>query len=177
MKRRIMRQKAKNYSRVVALACAMCLGLSGCGEVEEEEDSIVVVDRGEEESIYTLAVVAVNNVVKTDKIRCTYRQVNDEELSFQVSGKNVETLYVTTGDMVKKGQLLVELTGCNRDDEVEQLEYQIKRNELLLSYLDINKEYDKSGRWWTYVYKSAHNDSTYEKLETDLENIEKCDEC
>ena len=173
MKRKNMRQKAKNYRCTVALACAMCLGLTGCGEVVEEEDSIVVIERGEEKSDYTLAVAAVNNVVKTEKVRCTYRQVNDEELSFQVSGKKVENLYVATGDSVKKGQLLVELTGCDREDEVEQLEYQIKRNELLLSYLDVNKGYDLSGRWWTYVYKTAQNDNNYEKLQSDLENIEK----
>ena len=173
MKKLSMKKKIRNYSRMVALACAMCLGLAGCGEVVEEDDSIVVVEHGKEESIYTLAVVAVNNVVKTEKVRCTYRQVNDEELSFQVSGKKVENLFVAAGDVVKKGQLLVELTGCDRDDEVEQLEYQIKRNELLLSYLDINKEYELSGRWWTYVYKSAHTDSTYERLQSDIDNIEK----
>ena len=157
---------------MVALACAMCLGMSGCGEVVEEDDNIVVVDHGKEESIYTLAVVGVNNVVKTEKLRCTYRQVNDEELSFQVSGRKVENLYVSKGDAVKKGQLLVELTGCDREDEIEQLEYQIARNELLLSYLDVNKEYELSGRWWQYVYKSSGSASETERLQTDVANIE-----
>ena len=173
MKKGNLKKKSRNYSRMVALACAMCLGFTGCGEVEEEEDSIVVVEHGKEESLYTLAVVAVNNVVKTEKVRCTYRQVNDEELSFQVSGKKVENLFVAKGDAVKKGQLLVELTGCDRDDEVEQLEYQIKRNELLLSYLDINKEYDLSGRWWQFVFKSSGSESEYERLQSDVDNIEK----
>lgn len=168
MKEKSIRKKTKWNSRVTALVCVLCMGLTGCGEVEEESDSIVVVERGEEASIYTLAVVAVNNVVKTEKIRCTYRQVNDEELSFQVSGKKVENIYVAVGDTVKKGQLLVELTGCDRDDEVEQLEYQIKRNELLLSYLDVNEEYELSGRWWTYVYKGGD----YEKLQSDIASIE-----
>ena len=172
MKMENKKKNAKNYKCMVALACAMCLGMSGCGEVVEEDDNIVVVDHGKEESIYTLAVVGVNNVVKTEKLRCTYRQVNDEELSFQVSGRKVENLYVSKGDAVKKGQLLVELTGCDREDEIEQLEYQIARNELLLSYLDVNKEYELSGRWWQYVYKSSGSASETERLQTDVANIE-----
>jgi len=172
MKKENRKKNVKNYSRMVALACAMCLGISGCGEVVEEDDNIVVVDHGKEESVYTLAVASVNNVVKTEKLRCTYRQVNDEELSFQVSGRKVENLYVSKGDAVKKGQLLVELTGCDRDDEIEQLEYQIARNELLLSYLDVNKEYELSGRWWQYVYKSSGSASETERLQSDVANIE-----
>lgn len=170
--KREKRTKAKYYRNVMALTCAMCLGLAGCGEVEQEEDSIVVVDRGKEESVYTLAVAAVNNVVKTEKVRCTYRQVNDESLSFSVSGKRVENIYVKTGDIVKKGQLLLELTGCDREDEIEQLEYQIKRNSLLLSYLDINETYDKSNRWWTYVYSSKQSEADKEKLDANLASIE-----
>lgn len=175
MKRREMSigKNSKTKVALVALACMMCLGLAGCGEAEQEEDSIVVVDRGKEESIYTLAVAAVNNVVKTDKLRCTYRQVNDQELSFQVSGKKVENIYVTTGDSVKKGQLLVELTGSsNREDEIKQLEYQIKRNEIQLGYLEQNLAYDLSARWWTYAYKSSKSESEYERLQSDLATIE-----
>lgn len=164
--------KVRCYRNAVAFGLAMCLGLAGCGEVEEEEDSIVVVERGKEESIYTLAVAAVNNVVKTETVRCTYRQVSDQELSFSVSGKRVENIYVYVGDMVKKGQLLAELQGCDRDDDIEQLEYQIKRNELLLSYLDTNENYEKSSRWWTYVYKSSGSETEEERLKADLANIE-----
>lgn len=172
MKKKNLKKSVKSYNRLVALACAMCLGLTGCGEVEEEDDSIVVVEHEKEESIYTLAVAAVNNVVKTDKLRCTYRQVNDEELAFKVSGKKVENIYVSTGDTVKKGQLLVELTGCDREDEIEQLEYQIARNELLLSYLEENKAYELSTLWWNFVHKSSQSESERNRLQTNLDNVE-----
>ena len=165
-------RKKKNVSCLVALACVMCMGLAGCSEVVEEKDSIVVVERGNEKGAYTLAVAAVNNVVKTDKLRCTYRQVNDEEISFTVSGKKVENIYVSNKDTVKKGQLLVELEGCDRDDEIEQLEYKIKRNEILLSYLEQSKAFDLSSRWWTFIYKSSQSESERERLQADLDNIE-----
>jgi len=48
-----------------------------------------------------------------------------------VSGKKVENIYVKLGDTVKKGQLLFELEGADREAELEKLEYQTSRIILL----------------------------------------------
>lgn len=154
-----------------ALLCAAVFGLSSCGGQEEEGDIIVQLQQ-EQKSPYTMTYVSVGDVVLTQQIRCTYRQVTQEDIGFSVSGKTIENVYVQKGDPVVKGQLLAELAGSDRQTEIEELEYRIARNELLLSYADIDKDYERSGRWWTYIYQSSGSEEEEERLQKDLERIE-----
>ena len=168
---RFKNSSRRKIHRAAALLCAAVFGLSGCGGQEEEEDIIVQLQQ-EQKSPYTMTYVSVGDVVLTQQIRCTYRQVTQEDISFSVSGKTIENVYVQKGDPVVKGQLLAELAGSDRQTEIEELEYRIARNELLLSYTDIDKNYERSGRWWTYIYQSSGSEEEQERLQKDLERIE-----
>lgn len=168
---RFKNSSRRKIRRAVALLCAAVFGLSGCGGQEEEEDIIVQLKQ-EQKSPYTMTYVSVGDVVLTQQIRCTYRQVTQEDISFSVSGKTIEKVYVQKGDPVVKGQLLAELVGSDRQTEIEELKYKIARNELLLSYTDIDKNYERSGRWWTYIYQSSGSEEEQERLQKDLERIE-----
>ena len=161
----------RKIRRAAALLCAAVFGLSGCGGQEEDEDIIVQLKQ-EQKSPYTMTYVSVGDVALTQQIRCTYRQVTQEDISFSVSGKIIENVYVQKGDPVVKGQLLAELVGSDRRTEIEELEYRIARNELLLSYTDIDENYERSGRWWTYSYQSSGSEEEQERLQKDLESIE-----
>ena len=165
------KNSSRRKIRRAALLCAVLFGLSGCGGQEEEEDIIVQLKQ-EQKSPYTMTYVSVGDVVLTQQIRCTYRQVTQEDISFSVSGKTIEKVYVQKGDPVVKGQLLAELAGSDRQTEIEELKYKIARNELLLSYTDIDKNYERSGRWWTYIYQSSGSEEEQERLQKDLERIE-----
>ena len=154
-----------------ALLCAAAFVLSGCGGQEEEEDIFVQIQQVKK-SPYKMTLVSVGDVVLTQQIRCTYRQVTQEDISFSVSGKTIENVYVKKGDTVVKGQLLAELAGSHRQTEIEELEYKIARNELLLSYTNIDENYERSGRWWTYIYQSSGSEEEEERLQKDLERIE-----
>lgn len=168
---RFKNSSRRKIRRAVALLCAAVFGLTGCGGQEEEADIIVQLKQ-EQKSPYTMTYVSVGDVVLTQQIRCTYRQVTQEDISFSVSGKTIEKVYVQKGDPVVKGQLLAELVGSDKQTEIEEFEYRIARNELLLSYTDIDKNYERSGRWWTYIYQSSGSEEEQERLQKDLERIE-----
>lgn len=160
-------------SRLLALSLAL-LGTAfsavGCGPQEEDGDTVVRLDKGSEDSGYTLAEAALNDVEKTADIWFNYKQTKQENVNYPVSDRKVEELYVDVGDRVKKGQLLAILKGGDRQDQIRDLEYQIARNKLQQGYLDINEEYALSERWWNFIYKSNGSEAEEEKLQNDLES-------
>lgn len=156
----------------------ICTGLSvifllcGCGQ-EEVQENLVVIEQGNEEITYNFGVVQIGDVVKTEKIRCTYRQMNEQEVSFPMSGRLVDRVYVEKGDIVKKGELLVELSSEDLERQIEDLEYRIARNELLLEYADANEANDISGLWVNYLYYSGMTEDDKEILDEGIENIQR----
>ncbi len=148
---------------------ALCA--AGCSEPEEDEDTFVVIDRNEEESPYTLTKATVSDVVLDVELWFNFKQTQTENVMFPVSGKKVEEVYVKPGDRVKKGQLLAILEGGGREADVRELEYQIARSQLQLSYVDINENFAISERWWRFVYQSSGSDAEEERLQSDLESL------
>ena len=93
MKRKMVIKK----SRVLALVLAGCM-LTGCSSAVSEEENLILIEKEEEELAYEMAATSVSDVKKTGKTSCTYQQVNDQSLSFSVSGKRVSKVYVEEGD-------------------------------------------------------------------------------
>lgn len=152
------------------------MSAAGCGMStgeEETDGALVVIDKsGEEESLYTLTEAAVTNVEKTASIRFNYTQARSDEVFFPVSGRRVAEVYVNLGDRVEEGQLLAVLEGADYKNAIRDLEYQIARSKIQLSYLDENEAYERSGRWWRFVYQSSQTENELEKLKSDLLDIE-----
>lgn len=161
------RAKGKKYAALVGI---FCLAVTGCAADVPDEDTIVQIEQPEE-SPYSLVVASVGDVVKTGRLRCTYRETEEEQIRIADDGKTVAKVYVAQGDRVVKGQLLAELETDGSQESVDELEYRIARNTLLLSYTDINENYELSGRWWNYVYQSSGSESDEEKLESSIESI------
>lgn len=118
---------------------------AGCGP--QEEAPTVVVDSEESVISYSLVNASMDSVVLTQRLDCTYVQTNDQEVSFDVTGKFVDKVYVKNGDDVKKGDLLCELSSSALEEEIEKLTYNIEKNELKLSNLDMNEALDIQDRW------------------------------
>ncbi len=162
--------KKRKYGLAALCVCALCLDLSGCGAEPDEEEDIVQIEQ-QEESVYTMVVASVGDVGLTDMLRCTYRQTEDEDIVISADGKTVSKVYVSQGDSVVKGQLLAELKVNSDEEAIDELEYKIARNTLLLGYTDKDEAYALSNRWWSYVYQSSMSESETEKLEDSLESI------
>lgn len=151
--------------------CLLSALLCGCGQ-EEDTDRLVVVEQEEQEPLYSFAAVTVGDVQKTTRVTCTYRQMKDQPVSFSQSGRVVEKVYVKEGDTVKKGELLAELSGGNLEDEIARLEYAVARNELLLSYLDTDMDYEISAVWLNYLYRSGQSQYDAENRDRSVKSIQ-----
>lgn len=173
-----MKKRGKNgdnrIGRCLALACLAlaCLAVSGCEQVQEEDEGIIVVEQEAEPIVYNMAVVALGDVTKTQRIKCTYQQLNDESLSFGISGISVRTVYVQEGDVVEKGQVLAELASADRQEDIARLEYQIARNQLQMDYLEINEDYEISSLWLNYLYQSGQSQEERKWLEDSVTRVQ-----
>lgn len=144
---------------------------TGCGTEEEPED-LMVMEQEEEETIHNLAVAAIGDVYLTQDIRCTYEQLTEQEVSFDVSGKLVSQVYVAEGDQVRAGQILAELGSSGLSDRIEELEYQIARNQQLLEFNPLNEDYEISTLWLQYIYRSGHSDGELDALHAAVEQVQ-----
>lgn len=157
--------KLKGICGVMAVAVILC----GCGQ-KETPDDLVVIEQEEMGPSYEFGVAEIGDVVKTVKITCTYRQVDEQEVAFQVDGRLVDRVYVEEGDTVNKGDLLAELSSRDLERRIEDLEYRIARNELLLSYADTNESYAISRHWVDYLDKNSW--MTTDDLNSRIENTQ-----
>ncbi|HKM35604.1 MAG TPA: biotin/lipoyl-binding protein [Lachnospiraceae bacterium] len=168
-----MWMKCKGKKWMALLLCIItATGLTGCGSEAQEEDYLIV-EQQEEPITYTLGTVTMGDVEKTLRISCVYQQLHDEEVCFQVSGKKISKVYVKEGDIVKKGQLLAELSGGSLQDEINRLEYQITRNNILLeqTLADKKNEIDLQNQYFELWTKQSWDDVV--NLRDALSQIEK----
>lgn len=163
--------KDKKTNRLLVALLAGCI-LTGCGPMEGDKEELILTEKETETMTYDMAEVSISDVHKTEKTRCVYQQVNDESLSFPVSGKRVAKVYVEKGENVTKGQILAELDIGNAEEQIRDLEYNISRNELNLSYIDINMNYDISTLWLRFIYQSGQTPAEEEALKKNVENIQ-----
>lgn len=154
-----------------AVCIAVCLAVSGCGGREPEKE-LIVLEQDREEPVYELAIVSMGDVEKTLKLKCTYTQAKDEDLSFAISGSRIFRVYVKEGEHVTRGQLLAELSGGNREEEIRRLEYQIARNKLLLEHTRINEDYEISTLWLHFLYRTEQTQAEKKSLEEAVEDVQ-----
>lgn len=140
-----MEGRGKRKKFIGLCVCAAAL-LCGCGG-RSEEDGLVLVEQENTEISYSFGVAALGDVTKSQRVTCTYRQINGLEVSFSTGGKLIDRVYVREGDSVKKGDLLAELSAGSLERQIAELEYRIARNELLLGYVDTNESIQISAQW------------------------------
>lgn len=163
-------KKGRKKAAFVA-ALLMAVSFAGCGP-QGEEDSPVVLAPEQDEITYEMAVAVLGDVEQRESMKCTYKELSSEDISFAMSGRQIAEVYVAEGDHVKKGQLLAELTGGNLDKNIKDLEYRIARNKLLLDNIVINEDYEISTLWLNYLYQSGQSEWEKEALEANVERVQ-----
>lgn len=155
------------------LACAvLALAVSGCSRVQDDGQGIIVVEQEAEPIVYDMVVAMPGDVQKTQRIKCVYQQLNEESLSFGISGISVRKVYVQEGDAVEKGQVLAELSSADQQEDIAWLEYQIARSQLQMDYLEINEDYEISSLWLNYLYQSGKSQREKELLEENVARVQ-----
>ncbi len=149
----------------------VCAILSSCNKTEEE--NIVVIEPEEETSSYGLIAVTRDDVILSKSVTCTYTQTKEQTVSFPVGGKRVSKVHVNVGDSVKTGDLLIELSEDNLGSQIDELEYKIAKNTLLLGYLDKAEEFDKQSAYNSFVYYTDKDEDDLKKYDKNIESIER----
>lgn len=101
--------KNKKLLRILSVIM-MLLMLSGCSLLPKEDEyqiSPVVVEN--QKVTYKTAVVQAGDISKTETVTCSYKPVKTQSYSFDLTGESYDTVYVTAGEYVEKGQLLAQL--------------------------------------------------------------------
>ena len=144
--------------------------MTGCQDKPEEAPPLVL-ESGDDALEYSLTEVMRGTLEETVSIQCYYRKNEEQEVYFPVSGKQIRRICVQEGDIVKKGDLLAELAIGNIEDQIDELQYRIERNELLLSYIDADEELDIESRYNTMAYMSKHEEEDKEDYEADVQRM------
>lgn len=150
--------------RSVCVCAAAVFLLCGCGQGDVADD-LVIIEQEDNGPSYKFAITEIGTVEKTTRINCSYRQVDEQEVSFQIGGRVVDQVHVAEGDSVKKGELLVELSSKDLERRIEDLEYNVARNELLLGYTDVNEEIAISGLLVNYFNYSGDTESLEKSID------------
>lgn len=168
--------KGKRFGRQLRciLLCLLIANVSaGCAPApSEEEEELVVMEQEEEAIPYNLAIASYGDVLLTEIMNGIYRELEEEELSFSVSGRLVTQVYVEEGAKVRKGQLLADLGMEDLTGQAETLEYQIERNKILLEHTAINEDYDLSTIWLQFIYQSGRTEAERKALDTRIAEIQ-----
>lgn len=139
--------KLMGISSAAVLACSSML-LNGCTQGADEP--VITIENSNDAVVYNFINCTKEDVYLTTTIRCTYKKNSEQEVYFPVSGKLVDKVFVQKGDLVHKGDVLAELSTGNLEQEIAQLEYRIRRNELLLGYVADNEILDAQSIWLNY---------------------------
>ncbi len=169
----VNRKKINKLMRLMAAQLFVMSFFSGCSAEKADNDNIVIVEQETVSKEYKLVVAAIDDVIKSEGVKCVYTQLNGQQVSFELSGRMISKVYVKEGDTVKKGQILAELSSGSRESEQEQLEYQIARNKLLLQHAEENENFEISRRWLDYIYQSGQSDQEHEALVKGIEDLQR----
>lgn len=143
--------------RMLCACSAAAALLCGCEKQAPEEEPFIVVEGSDDTLSNDYIIAGIGDVILTGEMRCTYRQQKDQEISFALTGRRVDQVYVEEGDTVKKGDLLAELSAGNLERQIEDLEYQISRNEMLLEHMEASEALEISQIWVNHLFNKHYD--------------------
>lgn len=128
---------------VLFFALSMTLSLAGCSNTAGDEELVILYGEEETEEVAGDLPVEYADVVKTQSISVRYSAAVTVDLAFDVERVKIDSVLVTNGEAVKRGQLLISLVN-NTDIEAERenILYTIERLELQKARTLDQKEYD-----------------------------------
>jgi HlyD family secretion protein len=126
--------------RVPLLLAALCCLLSGCSLLPQEDEirNLPLVPEYTTPA-YSTVIVERGDLNLAQTIGCEYIRLNEEALRFPIDGIAYGQFYVSVGQEVKAGQLLVELDTTELDESIAALNKSVQRIRLQLDTLEANR--------------------------------------
>ena len=175
----------KKWFRGLALGTLACVAMqaSSCALLPQEEvlpDAPVM--RQDATEAFTMTYVQRGDLVKEQRFSVNYRAVRQEKLHFEVDGLRLQETYISKGDSVKAGQLLMELEQGElagqltaAQEQCDNLKLQIAQAEeemalaedeyaLQLKYMD-EEELEEADTMEEYLHSRVRS---IERLQNDL---------
>lgn len=161
----------RHFFKCLLCMILMCFFLAGCTTKPTEPTISINTER--DQITYNFASVTRDTVTCTGRIACDYHENASQDISFTTGGKRVDKVYVSEGDYVKKGDVLVELSYGTLKDDIETLEYRIQRNKLKLGYLDEYELIDIQQRWVSYLFYTGQSLVDYTNTQDSVKYLQK----
>ena len=167
------KHKSKKTKLVTGLlACVTAVGMAfttSC--TTEEEPPLITVESGDDTLDYSFVTCVRDDLYSVVAIKCEYSKNAEQEVFFPVSGKKIDKVYVNIGDEVKKGDVLASLNIGSLKTDIEDLEYSIKRNELLLGYVSEQESLDMQSVYLDFAYSGGFAQGNEEYKDNRLKSI------
>ena len=140
-----------NMKRIGAISLAlMCLlSVAGCGAGKQEvvREDLMQASQNKAKEILTDKVKR-GDLKISQSFFCTAECKNEVECKFGISGLSYESVYVETGDSVKKGELLAELDMTGVEEQIQDAKREYDSAVLALSSLKVQrKDEEEIAKW------------------------------
>lgn len=149
----------KNYKKFIAILITGSVALTGCGVLPKEEQTLAPPLVKPQKQEYELYDVVKKDITKAVKGNGTVVSSNENNLFTRENGKRLKTIKVKFGQMVNKGDVLLEF-------DTNDLESNIKLQELSLKKAQINNDRASAGTD-EYAKQLAAIDVQVEKTKLD----------
>ncbi len=137
-----MKKRSIKRTLCIGLAASFVLGITACGTETDDEPRIVVASE-QEKTQFQAATVVRADLSLTKSVSCTLKSQQETGVFTGISGRQITKILVSKGDQVKTGDLLLMLGEESLEGDIEELEYMIERNRILLSYTDESDLYQR----------------------------------
>lgn len=128
-----MSSKLPGRIAAAAVAIVMATACTSCNLVPTKEEKYkLTVSTNNVMDSYAFTTVEYGDVTLDKVISAQYARLNEEKLSFEISGRKVGNVYVQDGDDVEEGQLLASLDVSSQQDRIVTYSESIRENELLI---------------------------------------------
>lgn len=134
-----MKKRILEIIWVWIVTCMMTL--TGCGLLPKEEELPMapLLLEGETED-YVVSQVVRGDVVIQEQIRASYVPSSTEKLGFELGDEKISKVYVSVGDSIKAGDVLMELDVSSLDEQIRQ-----QQNQIDDLYMSLNHLYQNEG--------------------------------
>ena len=156
-----MRKRIQISTIIITTAAMLC----GCGEAAS--DTRMQVPRQiYQKAEYVTTTVHKGDMEPTFTLKLKAQLANQERYSIDLTDAEVEEVYVTTGERVEKGQLLVSFKSDQTRKEVEQYGADLEEKKLLLEHCIRKSMYDLQQR--EYLTKERKEYPLYQQQEDEI---------